>query len=313
MSQIKNPVPASGVYAALATPRRSNTIEADTAAFLEYLDRVSSGGVDGFVLFGSTGEFVHFEVEERMRVAGLAVKRSRVPALVNVSHSTLAGAVELMHHAMDSGASGVLVMPPYFFRYADAEIACFYDAFIKAAEGQVPVYLYNLPQFTSPISVELAGQLLASGAFAGIKDSSGDWENFEHLREISQRHTFQLLVGNESVYLRGLAAGADGIVSGVAAGLPELPVAIQRAVRTSNPEAARALEIRLNELLTWIGRLPATVAIKQIAEARGWMRADRANPLGSDAVEELRRMREWITAWLPATLSQCAAVIDVRT
>ncbi len=313
MSQTKNPVLASGVYAALATPRRPNTIEADTAAFLEYLDKVSSGGVDGFVLFGSTGEFVHFEVEERMRVAGLAVKRSRVPALVNVSHSTLAGAVELMHHAMDSGASGVLVMPPYFFHYADPEIACFYDAFIKAAEGQVPVYLYNLPQFTNRISIDLAEQLLTSGAFAGIKDSSGDWENFEHLRNIPKRQNFQLLIGNEAVCLRGLAAGADGIVSGVAAALPELPVAIRRAVRTSDPESAQALEIRLNELLTWIGRLPATVAIKQIAEARGWMRADRANPLGSDAVEDLRRMREWIAAWLPATLSQCAAVTDVRT
>ncbi|MDQ2777296.1 MAG: dihydrodipicolinate synthase family protein [Acidobacteriota bacterium] len=313
MPQTKTPVPASGVYAALATPRRPNSIEADTAVFLEYLDKVSSGGVDGFVLFGSTGEFVHFEVEERMRVVGLAVKRSRVPALVNVSHSTLAGAIELMHHAMDSGASGVLVMPPYFFRYADAEIACFYDAFIKAAEGQVPIYLYNLPQFTDSISLELAERLLASGAFAGIKDSGGDWDNFEHLRNIRDRHAFQLLIGNESIYLRGLKAGADGVVSGVAAALPELPVAIQRAVRTSDLETAQALGTRLNELMTWIARFPATVAIKQIAETRGWMRADVANPLGSEAVEDLRRMREWITAWLPATLSQCAAATGVRT
>jgi dihydrodipicolinate synthase/N-acetylneuraminate lyase len=313
MPQTKISVPARGVYAALATPRRPNSIEADTAALLEYLDKVSAAGVDGLVLFGSTGEFVHFDIEERMRVAGLAAKRSRVPTLVNVSHSTLAGAVQLMQHAMDAGASGVLAMPPYFYRYADAEIASFYDGLTKAAEGQIPVYLYNLPLFTNSISSDLSERLLGSGAFAGIKDSSGDWDNLLHLRKLRDRLPFLLLVGNEKIYLRGLAGGADGAVSGVAAALPELPVAIYRAVKRSDLQTAESLTARLAELMGWITRFPATVAIKQLAEARGWMRADLASPLGPGATEELRLLREWIGNWLPATLSQCAEGGSVRT
>ncbi len=88
MSRKDTSIRFEGVYAALVTPRRPDTIEADTAAYLDYLDQVAAAGVDGFVFFGSTGEFVHFEVEERMRVVGLAAKRSRLPVLVNISHST---------------------------------------------------------------------------------------------------------------------------------------------------------------------------------------------------------------------------------
>ena len=65
---------ASGVYAALATPRPQNSVEADAAALFDYLDLVQNRGVDGIVLFGSTGEFVHFDVTERMRVLMLAKK-----------------------------------------------------------------------------------------------------------------------------------------------------------------------------------------------------------------------------------------------
>ena len=80
--------PARGVYVALATPRPQNAVEADAAALFDYIDAISSKGVDGLVLFGSTGEFVHFDLTERMRVLMLAKRRCRIPLLVNVAHST---------------------------------------------------------------------------------------------------------------------------------------------------------------------------------------------------------------------------------
>jgi dihydrodipicolinate synthase/N-acetylneuraminate lyase len=313
MSKTNVPVPARGVYAALATPRRPNSIEADAGAALEYVDKVCAGGVDGLVLFGSTGEFVHFDVEERKRLVSLAVKRSRVPALINVSHSTLAGAVEMAEQAIVTGAAGILVMPPYFYRYGDDEILQFYEAFVEALDGQTPIYLYNLPIFTNPISQNLCERLLGSGAFAGIKDSSGEWEYMQFLRALRDRHSFQLLAGNESIYLRSLLAGADGIVSGVAAAVPELLVGIQKAVRAADIEIAEALNSRLNEFLAWIAKFPATVGIKQAAEERGWMGRCLANPLGAAAKEDLRQFRDWFQAWLPETLAQCAATASMRS
>src|SRR5436305_5213633 len=152
MGETNQLLPASGVYAAIATPRRPNSIEADAAALLDYLDAVVRAGVDGLVLFGSTGEFVHFDVGERMRLLMFAVRRSRVPVLVNVSHSTLAGAVELAEHSVDVGAAGVLLMPPYFYTYGDSQLARFYEDFVRLLGSKLSIYLYNLPSFTNRIS-----------------------------------------------------------------------------------------------------------------------------------------------------------------
>jgi 4-hydroxy-tetrahydrodipicolinate synthase len=305
MGDTKQPVTANGVYAALATPRRPNSIEGDAAALLDYLDAVVRAGVDGLVLFGSTGEFVHFDVGERMRLLMFAVRRSRVPVLVNVSHSTLAGAVELTEHSVDVGAGGVLLMPPYFYTYGDGEIARFYEDFVRLLGSKIRIYLYNLPSFTNAISAELAAGLLGSGAFAGIKDSSGDWETCERLRALQAKRPFQLLVGNESLYLRARVAGADGVVSGVAAAMPELLVAMDGAIRNSKLDRAQRLDVRLQEFLDWLGKFPPTVGIKQTAAARGWKHEELAVPLDEATTEILREFRQWLRNWIPMVLSEC--------
>ena len=51
------------------------------------------------------GEFLHFKAEDRTRLVYMAVKRSRVPIVVGVSHSTLDGAVELGREAISAGAA----------------------------------------------------------------------------------------------------------------------------------------------------------------------------------------------------------------
>ena len=123
---------AQGVYAALATPRRKNLAAPDTAAFLDYLDAVARTGVNGLVLFGATGEFIHFDMADRILALNLAMKRSRVPVIVNVSHSTLDGALALAEDAIDRGASGLLILAPYFYKYEDGDLEEFFLRFSQA-------------------------------------------------------------------------------------------------------------------------------------------------------------------------------------
>ncbi len=296
---------AGGVYAALATPRRAESIEADAAALLDYMDGVVQAGVDGLVLFGSTGEFVHFDVAERVRTVALAMRRSRVPVIVNVSHSTLAGAGLLADHALEAGAAGVLLMPPYFYRYNDDQLFNFYQDFARLAGRRAAIYLYNLPQFTNPISIGLAERLLGSGTFAGIKDSSGDWEMFEALKALRSGVPFRLLAGNEWLYLRARSAGADGIVSGAAAAVPELVVALDRAISANQVERARHLNSRLEEFAGWVDRFPATVAIKQAAVRRGWKLNHFGLPPDEDTCSSLQVFQRWFEGWLPMVLAEC--------
>ncbi|HZQ53290.1 MAG TPA: dihydrodipicolinate synthase family protein [Bryobacteraceae bacterium] len=301
-----SPIPATGIYAALATPRQPNASKGDAAALLDYLDAIVAAGVDGLVLFGSTGEFVHFDVEERMRILMLAIKRSRVPMLVNVSHSTLAGALDLAEGAIANHAAGVLLMPPYFYRYTEDQIGEFYSQFAKELAGRVPIYLYNTPQFTNAISAGLAERLFSTGAFAGIEDSSGDWQLFTQLSRLRPGLRFQLLLGSESVYFRAKEDGADGLVSGIAAALPELIVALHRALASNDSEYVSQLNARVTEFLAYVGKFPATIVIKQAAFLRGWNLNNFAFPLDEDSAAELIGFRGWFREWLPETLAMCA-------
>lgn len=312
MSKSKQSAPASGVYVALATPQQPDSTEADAAVLLDYMDNVTRAGVDGLVLFGSTGEFVHFDIAERTRVLALAMRRSRLPVLVNVSHSTLDGAVELAQDAISAGASGLLLMPPYFYRYTENQLFGFYQEFMRAVGKQSRVYLYNIPLFTNAISPQLAEHLLASGAFAGIKDSSGQPEMLDALQALRRLIPFSLLAGSESLYLEARIAGADGIVSGVGAAVPELMVALERAILMGNLERARSLNGRLDEFLDWVNRFPATIAIKQAAVARGWKLNHFAFPLDTGTSAELQLFRRWLDAWLPAVLGECAQAAAMR-
>ncbi len=305
MVKSKEQPPPRGVYAALATPRSSGSTEASAAVLLDYLETVVRTGVEGLVLFGSTGEFIHFDVAERMRVLTLAIRRSRVPVLVNVSHSTLAGAVDLAENAVNAGAAGVLLMPPYFYHYTDAQIAEFYQLFAISMRDRIPIYLYNLPAFTNAISAELASRLLESRAFAGIKDSSGDRQLFTTLKDLREAVPFTLLVGSESLYLECRLAGADGIVSGVAAAIPELIVAIDRALRVNDGERALQLNRHLEEFVGWVDRFPASIAIKQAAVARGWNLNHFAFPFDEDTQADLAAFHHWLHTWLPPILSDC--------
>lgn len=280
---------------------------------LDYVDLIVRAGIDGLVLFGSTGEFVHFDVAERMRVLTLAIRRSRVPVLVNVSHSTLSGAIALAENAIQASSAGVLLMPPYFYHYTDAQIFEFYQLFSVALRGAVRIYLYNLPSFTNPISSDLARRLLESQCVAGIKDSSGNRRLFEALSGVRATVPFTFLVGTEGLYLQCRLAGADGIVSGVAAAIPELLVALERAIRLNDCARAQRLNARLDEFVRWVDRFPATIAIKQAAVARGWKFQNHfAFPFDEDTQADLAAFHHWFHTWLPAVLSECNQPIAAR-
>ena len=226
-----------GVLAAAITPRRPGTQEIDLGAMWELFDLLESHHVNGLVLMGSTGEFPHFSIEERNRMVGLAVRRSRVPVVVNVSHSTLDGALLLARAAASMGAAALLLMPPIFFRYTQAELEEFFRLFAASAKFGTPLLLYNIPLFAERIEMETAATLLKEGLYSGIKDSSGEMAGIRKLRELTQGETYTLLAGNDAVFSYAKTLGANGVISGVACAVPELLLALNRARDTGHAAA----------------------------------------------------------------------------
>lgn len=295
-----------GVFASAITPRHRKSQEADFSAALDLLDFLAEGGVQGVCLFGATGEFLDYTFMERQRMVYLGGKRTRVPLLAGVSHPTLAGAIRLAGEAVSAGADGLILMPPCFYPYAQCEIEEFCLQFAGETGDPVPILLHNLPQCTSKLEVETVRRLLDTGRFAGVKDSSGDWDHFNRLLELKRERPFALLGGADRIAARALAAGADGVISASACAIPELVVALAQAVSSGETARAESLNARLLEFVEWVNRLPFPVAIKRAVELRGQKAGPPLIPLAPASAQAMDEFARWFTEWLPVTRKAAA-------
>ena len=154
LKRAKEKAPAApvigGINIAAITPRRDREVEVDLGAMLELVDFLCAHPIQGITVFGTTGEFVHYTIEERSRYVSLLAKRSRVPVMANVSHSTLDGALMMAEDGAGAGIAAVLLMPPHYFRYCPETVEAFCLQFAQHIARWVPVYLYNIPASPTP-------------------------------------------------------------------------------------------------------------------------------------------------------------------
>lgn len=245
----------------------------------------------------------------RSKIAGtcwnLAAKRSRLPPLVNVSHSTLDGAIELAREGAASGASSFELMPPSYYRYSQEAIRAFHLAFAAAVGQAAPIYICDGAESTNALGAALAEELLATGRFAGIHDSRGSLECLLIRGGQAGRAPFALLTGQERTYIQAKRLGAHGLVSSAACAVPELVVALDQAIRAGPEERAARLQASLIEFLEWIEIFPRPAAIKEAAKQRQLDLGVFAAPLGREEDRKLGQFREWFRSWLPDVLREC--------
>jgi 4-hydroxy-tetrahydrodipicolinate synthase len=273
-----------GVFASAITPHRAATPEVDFSAALDLFDFLTNAGVEGISIFGTTGEFLNYSFQERQRLIYLGAKRSRVPLIAGVSHSTLAGAIQLADEAVTSGADALLLLPPYFYRYEQTEIEAFYLQFAKEIRGGVPVLIHNHPNVTSPIDIGTVRRLSETGHYAGIEDCSGDLKYLAGLLELKRSRPFAVLTGNERIAAQALREGADGIISGAACAIPELIVELFRTKEENE---------KLNEFKDWEERFPHPIAIKQAVALRKKKSGPPLTPLAPATTQLLDEFTKW--------------------
>jgi 4-hydroxy-tetrahydrodipicolinate synthase len=300
MARAARELKLAGVFASCITPRRIGSQDPDFSGLLDLLDFLAEGGVAGVSLFDQTGEFLNYSFAERQRLLYLGAKRSRVPLLCGVSHSTFDGALQLAEEAISSGADGLMIMAPYFYRYSQRELETYFVEFARETGDAVPILIQNLPEATSTLEFDLMRRLIETGRFAGINDSSGDWGLFEKLTELKRQMPFALLTSCDRVSARALREGADGIISAAACAIPEL---VSRL-----PHASDAVERSMAEFLDWSERFPFPVAIKRAVELRGQKSAPPLTPLAPENEAALSEFSAWFKGWLPQ-MRKAAAVV----
>lgn len=111
-----------GVYPAIVTPfKKDESMDEDT---LRKLIEYQIKDVNGFVVAGTTGEFVYLTDEERMRSLEIVIDQvaGRVPVIAGTGASSTRGTVDLTRKAKDLVAKAALVVTPYYFNPTWKEI-----------------------------------------------------------------------------------------------------------------------------------------------------------------------------------------------
>ena len=278
-----------GVYAAVLIPRLPDG-ELDISGFRAILEFLRGEGLTKIVVNGATGEYCLTTAAEL--AAMLTVCRETLPGapvLCGIGAAGLAGCLELGRIAIDRGARALLLPMPHFFPYGQDDLHAFCAA--VAARLDAPILLYNLPRFTTPLTLETVRGLIESVPnIVGIKDSSGSLALLGGLSAGACR-----IVGDDSVLVAALDAGVcDGVVSGVAGVLPELTTFLFD--RRNSAAYPRAVEL-LDELVRHLSALPVPWGLKLIAECRGITPAWFSQPLSAARTAQANQFRAWFPGW----------------
>jgi dihydrodipicolinate synthase/N-acetylneuraminate lyase len=288
--------PIAGALAASVTPLVEGGEALDEGAFEPLVAFLARARLNGVLALGTTGEGIALSVPERRRAADLFVTSARagLRVVVHCGAQTTRDTVALAEHAAAAGAAGVAVIgPPYF--QLDEEALLEHFAAAAAACSPTPFYLYEFERTSGyPIPPSVIQRLRErADNLAGLKVSDTPFERFRlYLIE-----GLDVFVGPEALIHDGIAGGAVGAVSGLAAAFPDLVADVVAA-----PTAEGAA--RLGELRAAIERFPRHAALKRVLQRRGVpVREDVRAPLRtlSDAERaELDALVENVLAPTPA-------------
>jgi 4-hydroxy-tetrahydrodipicolinate synthase len=256
-----------GLFTALITPF-DKTGEVDADRLGELVKFQVSNGVDGIYPCGSTGLGPMLSVEERELVAETVIGEAgtKVPVVVQVGCPDTASTVKLAKHAEKAGAYAIASLPPYYYKPGERAILKHFDAVSKAVS--VPVFAYNIPQFTgNNLLPGAVAELARSGVISGVKDSSRDFLQVLDLIA-AVPDDFIIMNGTEEYGLFAMMSGADGLVSGGASALPGLMKSMVEAHRSGDRQGALAAQRKVQEAKELVRSGPIS-AYYEILRARG--------------------------------------------
>ncbi|AEH87222.1 dihydrodipicolinate synthase family protein [Mesorhizobium opportunistum] len=250
-----------GVSAALTTPF-DDTGAIDWPRFTAHAKRLLQTDIRVVTAFGTTGEGVSISASARASLfehaAGAGIEAGSLVECVYGPSSQDAG--DHARRSLDAGCAGILLTPPFYFKQPTEEgvYRWFAEVLERAGSASRDVILYNIPGLTGVrIGPGLVTRLRLAfpQAIAGVKDSSGDWQQTAAL--LAEHRDLAILVGHEGDLARAARAGASGSISGLANFAPEL---IAKLVRGED-------ELLIDNILDRLLKLPVVPAVKAVLAA----------------------------------------------
>ncbi|MEE3262662.1 MAG: dihydrodipicolinate synthase family protein [Candidatus Latescibacterota bacterium] len=216
-----------------------------------YIAWLIDAGIHGLYPNGSTGEFVRLSSEERRDVVRLIadVNQGRVPILAGASEANVRDVLQMAQYYADLGADAISLVPPYYYKISDTSL---YEYFAEIARNSpLDILLYNIPQFTQELPLEIMEELLAFDKIFGTKDSSRDLPRIINTMQRLRKHRpdYVVLNGCEEILLPSIIMGANGGTIATSGIIPEIIVELYDRTLAMDLDRARELQYRILPLI----------------------------------------------------------------
>ena len=235
-----------GVLPAMVTPfdEREQPDEARARNVARFL---KEQGVAGLYLTGSTGEgFVQSPEERKAFVEIVADElKGELPFIVHVGAIGTKISIDLARHAEKAGAAAVSSVPPFYWKFGEANIIKYYTEL--AGSVGIPTIIYNIA-LAGVMNFDTILKLTRIPGVEGIKYTAPTQFEMMRLRQETDEG-FEIFSGSDEMAMSGLSFGADGIIGTFYNVMPDLFTELYRAWEQKDLLKMQAKQKLANEII----------------------------------------------------------------
>ena len=281
--------PLEGVITAMATVfREDGSLDlAGSAALAEHL---LANGSDGLVVGGTTGESPTLDDSEKLALLSsiLEVAGEDAPVVLGTGSNDTRHSVELTARAAEAGASGALVVTPYYNKPNRTGISAHFAAVAEAAP-ELPIVVYNIPaRVIVNIPPDHLAELASIPNVVAVKQANDD--------EIQPIPGLDLLAGNDSGLLDVMRNGGAGGILVASHFAGERMGELIDLARADDFQGAEELDESLRPVYEAMSVTTNPIPVKAALEMAGICRATMRLPMVEATDEEKTRIAELLAA-----------------
>ncbi len=270
-------------------------------------------GMRAVVYCGSMGDWPLLSDAQREEGVN-ALIAAGVPVIVGTGAQNTARAVQLVEHARDSGAAGLMVIPRVLSRGTSTAAQREHFLAILEAAGDLPAVIYNSPYYGFETKAELFFELHSKYKnLVGFKEFGGAASLSYAAENITGKNPdLTLMVGVDTQVVHGyVRCGAKGAITGVGNALPREVLRLVELCQLAADGDENALQLanELDEALLQLSRFDEgpdlVLYYKRLMVLEGnpeyahhINKSDALSSSQQDFLEaEWKKFREWWSNW----------------
>ena len=268
--------------------------QVDLAAASRLAAHLVTQGHDGLVINGTTGESPTTSDDEKFSMVRTVVDAvgSDVHVLAGVGTNDTRHSIELAHAAKQAGATGLLVVTPYYNRPPQTGLIAHFTAIADATD--LPVMLYDIPGRTGVAIEPATFAVLANHPnIVANKDAKGDVETASTVMRDTGLAWYS---GDDHLTLELLRRGAVGVVSVVGHVVGARLRDMIDAHVAGDSDRATALNESLKPVYTGMFRTQGVILTKAALALLGRPVGGLRLPLVPATAEQVSQLREDLAA-----------------